>query len=66
MISNINAVLEDDFFPRLRRLTGIKKEDLEEFEMFDVADYISWAVKHDYKLKFRLTESDLNLIEAAD
>ena len=66
LIDGINDFLETNFFPRLRYLTGLKEEDLEEFEMFDVADYISWAVKHDYKLKFSLTDKDLNFIEATD
>ena len=66
LINGINDYLEANFFPRLRYLTGLKEEDLEDFEMFDVADHISWAVKHDYKLKFSLTENDLNFIEAAD
>ena len=54
-MNRINDYLEAKFFPRLRFLTGIKEEDLEEFEMFDIANYISWAVKHDYELKFDLT-----------
>ena len=55
LIVGINDFLEHKFFPRLRHLTGIKEDDLEQFEMFDVADYINWAVKHNYELKPYLT-----------
>ena len=63
---NINDFLEETFFPRLRDKIGITEDEVEEGEMYDIADYINWAVKHGYKLNFYLTEDDLNLIEAAD
>ena len=66
LLKEVDDFLEADFFPHLRDLIGVKKEDLEEGEMYDIADYLDWAVKHDYKLKVKLTKEDINYIEAAD
>ena len=45
---NINDFLEETFFPRLRDKIGITEDEVEEGEMYDIADYINWAVKHGY------------------
>lgn len=52
------------FFDRLRTLTDMNDADSE--TMFDVADYILWALANDMKLKFDLTTEDLRYIKLAD
>ena len=39
--------------------------DVDTETMFEVTDYIDWALRNDMKLKFELTEKDLRYIRVA-
>jgi hypothetical protein len=54
---------ETHLFAKLRQLTGITSTDPR--EMVSLCNYIDWAMRSGYKLKFQLTEEELMLIEAA-
>jgi hypothetical protein len=51
--AEIRSKYEDKFLPRLRQLTGMESADTD--TMFDVQDYIYWAVMSGLNLKFVLT-----------
>lgn len=72
LLAWVTSFLEEDenledqagFFDRLRTLTGMPDADSE--TMFDVADYILWALDNDMELSFDLTEEDLRYVKLAD
>jgi hypothetical protein len=72
LLAWVTRFLEEDetgedqagFFDRLRTLTGMPDADSE--TMFDVADYILWALDNDMELSFDLTEEDLRYVKLAD
>jgi len=56
--------LEARFFPRLREITGQATADTE--TMYDVVDYIDWAMRNGRALKIDLTDEDKSFINIAD
>jgi hypothetical protein len=72
LLAWVTRFLEEDetgedqagFFDRLRTLIGMPDADSE--TMFDVADYILWALDNDMELSFDLTEEDLRYVKLAD
>ena len=54
---------EQNFFKRLRHLTGMETADSS--QLFDVMDYLEWAVMSGLNLKFKLSDDDLKWIHAS-
>ena len=52
--------IEEDFFAKLRRVLNMPDANTE--KMSKVANFISWAIKSDLKLRFDLSEQDLLFI----
>lgn len=62
--AQIAELFEDQFFPRLRQLTGMTDADTQ--TMFDVSNYLMWATMSGLDLAITLTPDDLRYINATN